>query len=148
VQPDAAATATRLKAEYAKGTKLMDWFTAKAALGLARWAWGLIVLIVVVIAIFALIHFIQARPKQEAKVAQNQTQAAQANGTDAVNAVGAVGQRTTAEDDLTRSNQKDIDNAKGSDAAVDPASRDAALRSLCHRRAYSGDPKCVRFAAP
>ena len=35
-----------------------------------------------------------------------------------------------------------IRNAKGSDAAVDPAVRDAGVRALCLRNASRNDPKC------
>jgi hypothetical protein len=124
----------------------MDWLSAKAAFGLARWVWGLIVLVAAVLALGALYGAITAKPKAEARLATNQVQAAQQNGADAVNVVGQAGEREAASDDLTRSNDKEIRNAQGADAPVAAAARNAGLASLCRRASYQRDPKCVQYA--
>jgi hypothetical protein len=68
----------------------VNWFSAKAAFGLARWVWALALLSVLVISLIIVYHLITAKPKAEAKLAQSQTAAAQANGADAVGVVGAA----------------------------------------------------------
>jgi hypothetical protein len=68
---------------------------------------------------------------------------------DAVNTVAASGEASAASEALTRSNEEEIRNAKGSNQAVDPAARNAGLASLCRRAAYRDDPKCrVQLAHP
>jgi hypothetical protein len=81
------------------------------------------------------------------KAAQSRVEAGQAgaasnSAADAIGTVAASGQAAAASEDLTRSNEKEIRNAKGSNAAVDPAARDAGRRALCLRRAYRDDPQC------
>lgn len=85
---------------------------------------------------------ITAKPKAEARLGRNTTEAASASGRDAVNTVGAAGEREAAADAVTRSNDKDIRNAQGADAAVADPARDAGLRGLCKRQAYRSDPRC------
>ena len=43
--------------------------------------------------------------------------------------------------------EKEIRNAKGADAPVDPAVRDAGLASLCRRAAYRSSERCLRFTS-
>lgn len=124
----------------------MDWLTGKALFGVARWAWGMIALIALLLALWGLYGAFTAKPKAEARLGKNTTEAALQSGSDAVATVGAAAQRDQAADDLTRSNADDISHAKGADAPVDPAARDAGLRSLCKRAAYRGDDKCVQLA--
>lgn len=119
---------------------------AKALFGLARWVWALIILAALVIVALTVVHLVTSKPKAEANLGKNTTEAAQKNGADAVQTVGQVGKNDQASDDLTRTNADDIAHAKGADAPVDPAARDAGLRSLCKRRSYSRDPKCLQFA--
>lgn len=88
--------------------------------------------------------------KRRSEAAQSRVQSAQAqaasnSAADAVNTIAASGEAQAASEAQTRQNEKDIRNAKGSDAAVDPAARDAGLRALCLRRAYRADPKCRVF---
>src|SRR5436190_15778918 len=97
--------------------------------------------------LFAIIMTLAYCQNQRSKGAQSrveQSQAgAQANSSaDAIGTVANRGADEAASEDLTRSNEKDIRNAKGSNAAVDPAARDAGLRALSMRRAYRDDPQC------
>lgn len=123
----------------------MGWLEGKALLGVARWVWGLIVLVAVILAIWWAYSAITAKPRAVARLGKNTTEAAQTSGSDAVATVGAVARRDQATDDLTRSNADDISHAKGADAPVDPAARDAGLRSLCRRASYSKRRECLQF---
>ncbi len=68
---------------------------------------------------------------------------AQANSAaDAVNTITRSGEEQAASEQQTRKNEEDIRNAKGSNAAIDPAARDAGITALCKRRAYANDPRC------
>lgn len=82
----------------------------------------------------------------EADLANEQGDAALQSGQDAVENVGAQGAREDQIDNTTRENDREIRNAEGADAPVNPDLRDAGLRSLCKRPAYSSDPKCLQFA--
>lgn len=93
-------------------------------------------------------NFITAKPKAEAALAKNQVEAVQRSAEDAIKVVGKAQEREAASADLTQSNDKEIRNAQGADAQVDPAVRDAGLRSLCRRASYRGDPKCLRLVNP
>ena len=88
------------------------------------------------------------RAKVEAELNRNVAESALESGKDAVGTVGAQQAAEAASDRLSAENEKDIRNAKGADASVDPAVRDATLRSLCKRAAYRLDPKCVQYAPP
>lgn len=88
------------------------------------------------------------KPKAEAKLRGNQVEAAQASGKDAVNTVGEAGKRESASADLDRTNEGEIRNAEGADAAVAAPVRDAGLRSLCRRASYRNDPRCVQRPDP
>lgn len=99
----------------------------------------------IVIALWWLYATITAKPKAEAKLAGNQVEAVQRNAEDAIGTVGAAGNRETAVDATTRSNEKEIRDAQGADAPVDPVVRDAGFASLCRRASYRRDPKCVQF---
>jgi uncharacterized protein HemX len=81
----------------------------------------------------------------ESRLQQNQGTAAVESAKDAIATQGAAAARETASEALTAANEKEIRNAKGSDAAVDPAVRDAGLAGLCRRAAYRGDKRCLRF---
>ena len=83
----------------------------------------------------------------EKRVEQAQTSATVESARDAIATQGAVGETQAAGEELTRTNEKDIRNAKGADAAVDPAVRDAGLASLCRRAAYRASERCLRLTA-
>lgn len=84
--------------------------------------------------------------KVETKLAKNQTEAGIASGKDAVNTTAAVAERDRQTDQTTLENDRAIRNAEGADAPVTDDLRDTGLRSLCQRRSYSDDPRCVQFA--
>jgi Flp pilus assembly protein TadB len=107
--------------------------------------------VILVLAITFGVHSCDVRRSKAAqsRVERSQAAAASNSAADAVNAVAASGEAAAASEQLTRSNEKDIRNAQGSTAPVDPAARDAGLRALCLRRAYRDDPKCrVQRAHP
>jgi len=89
-----------------------------------------------------------ADSRTEARLARNQAESAAQSGADAVNAVAGAADREAASDAITRTNEKDIRNAEGADAAVAAPANDAGLRSLCRRRVYRDNPKCLQFANP
>lgn len=82
------------------------------------------------------------------KLSTGQAGAAIASGQDSVNTIGNRMDADAATDTITRENDDAIRNAKGADAPVDPAVRDAGLASLCRRASYSGNPKCVQHTDP
>jgi biopolymer transport protein ExbB/TolQ len=103
--------------------------------------------VIVLFVVWAAIHFYTKSRSQAAqsRVEASQAQAASNSASDAVNTVAASGESERASEDLTRSNEKDIRNADGANAPVNPAARDAGLRALCLRGAYRDDPKCRVF---
>ena len=122
---------------------------------MTRPAWLTARLIIIALGVIALVGAlwwlyaaVTAKPRAEASLGRNQAEAAQASGRDAANAVGAASDRESGIDATTRSNEKEIRDAQGANASVDPAVRDAGLRSLCRRASYRRDPKCVQLAPP
>lgn len=97
-----------------------------------------------VIAIAATLTYCQSQRSKgaQSRAERSQAEAASNSAADAIGTVAASGEASRASEDLTRSNEKDIRNAEGSNDAVNPASRDAGLRALCLRRAYRDDPRC------
>ena len=83
-----------------------------------------------------------------ARLGQEQVHAATKNGADAIATVGAAAAREQQSDQLTRDNDKEIRDAQGADAPIDPAVRDAGLGGLCRRAAYRDSERCrMRRAA-
>lgn len=110
--------------------KPLGWLVAAIiVLGLAWWGY----------------RALTADARTEARLGRNQATAAQQSGADAVNTVGQAGDREAAGDALTRSNETEIRNAPGADAAVSAEAGEAGLQALCRRRAYADDPRCVRM---
>jgi hypothetical protein len=109
------------------------------------WAVGAILLI---LAAWWLYSALTRDARTEARLSRNQTTAAQNSGRDAVNTVAEAANREAGDADLTRSNEMEIRNAEGSDAIVADPAHDAGLRSLCRRRSYRSDPRCVQYANP
>jgi Flp pilus assembly protein TadB len=97
-----------------------------------------------VLVVWAAFHFWQKSRSQgaQARVEHEQTQALSNSANDAVATVARSGEASAASEALTRSNEQEIRHAKGADAPVDPAARDAGLRSLCRRAAYRGSERC------
>lgn len=78
----------------------------------------------------------------QSKLDKAQTGAVIESGMDASNVQAGIATNDTATADLGRQNEKEIRDAKGSDAVVDPAAHAAGLRALCRRKAYSNRPEC------
>ena len=85
------------------------------------------------------------RARQQAvqsKVDRGQAGAARESAEDAIATQGNVAANASASEDLTRSNEREIRNAKGADQSVDAGVRDAGLASLCRRPAYRNHERC------
>ena len=78
----------------------------------------------------------------QSKVDKAQTGAVIESGMDASNVQAGIATNDTASADLGRQNEKEIRDAKGSDAAIDPDAHAAGLRALCRRAAYRNRPEC------
>lgn len=83
----------------------------------------------------------------QGKLDQAQSEAARNSSVDAIDTQGEVSERQTKGEDLTRSNEKEIRDAKGASDPVDPAVTDAGLRSLCRRAAYRNSEQCRVYAS-
>jgi hypothetical protein len=83
--------------------------------------------------------------KAQAELQEEQSQALGNSARDAIATQGAAAARERESDQLTRSNEEEIRNAKGASEAVDPAVRDAGRRSLCRRAAYRDSDECRRL---
>jgi Flp pilus assembly protein TadB len=80
--------------------------------------------------------------KTAARVEAAQSGATIESAKDAIGVQSNVAANEQAAADLTRSNEKEIRDAKGADQAVDPAVRDAGLASLCRRPSYHNSRRC------
>ena len=74
------------------------------------------------------------------RVNQGQSDALTNSARDAIGTQGDVAGNATASEDTTRSNERNIRDAKGADAQVDPAVRDAGFASLCKRPSFRNSP--------
>ena len=81
----------------------------------------------------------------QSRVDQGQAGAADNSAADAVQTQGQANARERTSEDLSRTNEKEIRNAPGANDPVNPAARDAGLRSLCRRAAYRDSQKCKLF---
>lgn len=79
------------------------------------------------------------------KVDQGQMGAFTNSATDAINTQAAANQRENEARELSRQNERDIRNAQGANAPVDPALRDASLRAWCRHAAYRDSERCRVF---
>lgn len=84
----------------------------------------------------------------QARVDQGQAAAMSNSASDAIATQGAANANEQASEALTRTNDQEIRHAAGADAQINPAVRDAGLRSLCRRPAYRGSERCRVFNAP
>lgn len=80
----------------------------------------------------------------QTRVDSAQGEAASNSAADAISTVARSGEAERASEDLTRTNEQQIRAAEGSNAAVNPAARDAGIAALCRRAAYRNDPRCKR----
>lgn len=78
----------------------------------------------------------------QSRVDEGQKGALANSAADAVATVGNDAERVAESEALTRSNEEEIRNAPGANAPVNPAARDAGLRSLCRRAAYRDSQRC------
>jgi hypothetical protein len=78
----------------------------------------------------------------QSRVDKAQTGAVIESGMDASNVQAGIAANDTATADIGRQNEKEIRDAKGSDAAIDPDAHAAGLRALCRRAAYRNRPEC------
>lgn len=78
----------------------------------------------------------------QSRVEREQTGALTNSAADAVGTVANVGDREAASETLTRTNEQEIRAAPGAAETVNPALRDAGIRSLCRRKAYEADARC------
>jgi flagellar biosynthesis/type III secretory pathway M-ring protein FliF/YscJ len=105
-------------------------------------------IIVAVIAAVLIVGFtVKSCDKRRAQAAQSRLERAQGDAqansaADAVNTISRSGEAQAASEELTRKNEQEIRNAKGAGDAVDPAVRDAGIRSLCRRAAYRDSERC------
>lgn len=104
---------------------------------------GLIGLMLVVAILFGT-NQCQKRRSQDAqsKVDKAQTGAVIESGMDASNVQAGIATNDTASAELGRQNEKEIRDAKGSAATIDPDAHAAGLRALCRRQAYRNRPEC------
>ena len=120
---------------------------AELARRFAPWiALGVLVLIIALAGPAACrkLHTEQAR----ARLGEEQRQAASKSGQDAVATVGAAADREQQSDHMSEDHEKQIRNAPGAEAPVDPAVRDVGLGNLCRRAAYRDSEWCrLRRAA-
>lgn len=89
-------------------------------------------------------HYWQKSRSQaaQAKLEQAQGQAAQQSANEAIGIITNTAQNEAAGEALTRSNEREIRNAPGASDKVNPAVRDAGIRSLCRRAAYRDSERC------
>jgi uncharacterized protein HemX len=109
---------------------------------------AIIVLAAVVLglAVFAVGQWRRAHTEAaERRVESAQGEALSNSARDAIATESAAAASETASETLTRTNDEEIRHAKGADAAVDPAARDAGLASLCRRASYHASERCMRF---
>lgn len=105
-------------------------------------------LVVIVLGLFQVrsCHLASQRAA-ETRLQRSQTEALGNSAQDAIGTVRASGEAERESEELTRTNEKEIRDAQGADAAVDPAVRDAGLRALCRRPAYRDTERCRLFLA-
>jgi hypothetical protein len=83
--------------------------------------------------------------KDQAKLDAGQIGAFTESAGEASNTQAEVAANAIASEELTRSNEKEIRDAKGSDAVVSDDVNAARLRALCRRKAAANDPDCRVF---
>jgi hypothetical protein len=111
-----------------------------------------ILFVAIAAAILASILYLQScqaarQQGAQSRVDRGQTEALGNSAADAIATQGAAAARERASEDLGRTNEREIRNAKGANAPVDPAARDAGLRSLCRRAAYRESERCRLLGA-
>jgi hypothetical protein len=113
-------------------------------------ALSLFLIVLLIIAAFVTVSRCTSGGQQRAQGRVTTGQAgAFANSTgDAIATQQAAHGREDASEQLSRTNEEEIRNAQGASAPVNPAVRDAGLRSLCRRAAYRDSARCKLLDAP
>jgi type II secretory pathway component PulM len=111
---------------------------------------GFFLIILLLIAAFVTVSRCSSRRQEraQARVDVGQSGAFTNSTADAIAAEQAAHARENASQQLSRTNEEEIRNANGASASVDPAVRDAGLRSLCRRAAYRDSARCKLLDAP
>lgn len=107
-----------------------------------------IVMAVIIVVLFAgTLRYCDAQRNKAAqsRVEASQAAAARQSSADAINTVSASGERESASEGLSRSNEREIRSAEGADVRVGAGVNVAGLRSLCRRPSYRDDPRCDLF---
>jgi hypothetical protein len=84
----------------------------------------------------------------QGRVTAAQGSAYQNSAADAVATQSGANERQSESEATTRSNERTIRDAKGADAAVDPAVRDSGFASLCKRPSFRNSPTGKLRCAP
>lgn len=132
---------------------IIAWFTRRGLSERVARAVAAIALFIVILLMIAVALAITRCSSGRQQLAQGRVDSAQhgaqaESAADAVNTVSAADAREMASEDVSRRNEEEIRNAEGSNGAVNPAARDAGLRSLCRRAAYRDNAKCKLLNAP
>lgn len=107
-----------------------------------------LVLVVIVLGGLQFCSWQRARQQAaESRLQRNQTEALSNSAQDAIATQGRSQAEERASEELSRSNEKEIRDAEGANDRVNPAVRDAGLRSLCRRAAYRDSERCRVFNA-
>jgi hypothetical protein len=101
-----------------------------------------VILLIVAVSLFVRSCDTRRSKAAQARLEHAQSAAQQNSAADAVNTISRSGEAQAASEEMTRQNEREIRNAQGADAAVDPAVRDAGIRSLCKRAAYRDSERC------
>ena len=111
--------------------------------------WAFFGLLILALIVFGVTQCQQRRSAgAQNRVNEGQTGALANNASDAIGTTQGVGSNAVASEDLTRTNEKEIRDAEGANDAVNPAARDAGLRSLCRRPAYRDSERCKLLQPP
>jgi predicted membrane-bound mannosyltransferase len=113
--------------------------------------WRLIGTLVAILVLIAAVGLtVRSCDKRHSQAAQSRVEASQGaakseSAADAVNTVSSAGERESASETLSRTNERDIRNAQGANVAVNSDVDLAGRRALCLRSVYRSDPKCRMF---
>lgn len=86
-----------------------------------------------------------SRAKVESKLNANRADAAIATGQDAANSVAISDASAAAIDQITMENEREIRQAQGAAAPLDPDLHRAGLGGLCRYPTYRGAKECMQF---
>lgn len=111
---------------------------------------GLIVIVIAALAgVLTLTQCSNGRQEAaQARVSTGQADAFANSAADSIAVQQAASGRERASEDQSRTNEKEIRDAQGANDAVNPAVRDAGVRSLCRRAAYRDSPRCKLLEPP